>query len=852
MPVQSDSDDSEVDAEFPSVADSEDSEERIKPIHDAYYDDLSVISYRDVVESLNLRIDLSVKGDVYGQCGSDEKFLSGKSETSMVKQLLKDLKAWSAIVEDFRPGLATSACSPPAKIPRLSPAQEEAPPELVLSPGRRLMSKQSAELRPVRRARFCQAPACVYNSASPGQPARVDDSDYCRWCDPEIMARALSHGQMTGHVKKNLSKFKATSEEVYKAALAKLPGDFVETALEHPCQKPGCVFNKMGYGRPRLTTERFCIWCDEAALRKAVQDRYQAGVIRHNLHAWETSNPDVYDEALERLPVDFDVEDQMGLCQDSACVFSTKTIGSKARQKTGTAWCCWCDVSVVTARETTAYGRAQITKALRFFATDPAVLSAAWCKLSPEFKTIPQKIEELKRERHAMVTEDLVRECKGRMVPYKTEPPMCCLCHSAPTCNLRSEIKLYERIAAERAAASGEERVPIERDADWMRIRFALPLAPSGRYVAGRYIHARGEDWNKMSDCYPYICGCLWRSLPADCAQPLEPRCALCFDSLELELMNDDRNEKHYEHTGSCSTHKAPPALGYYLEAKTGFHVVLLLHKSAEISAMTSNDKFVDMSGPWEADRQLLSQQANMQRERDAMFAEDLVLFEKLFLCVQMDPVGGRRRDLPWKEDYRWGNPCLFMGMECQWQPWDDWIPFETLDAALAWLRAPTVHDHHIRKIYGGGRSRLLELLPGTGVLMKERQARKVAHPSYMPLTRCSGAEVHEIDKRKTWGYQSAAEMRGLGPQTLTLSGEHLVFWRQLSFPWVDMPGVLAKTIDWLRSRTAVLDAMRQAEAARENPLRRRARNDDGIQNTLAMAFQTGSDCSEDDDMRGL
>ena len=62
-------------------------------------------------------------------------------------------------------------------------------------------------------------------------------------------------------------------------------------------------------------------------------------------------------------------------------------------------------------------GRRLIASAMKKFAQEPSVLGAAWAKMSADFKSIPQQLAGLARERRAMMQEDLVRQCKGRQKP---------------------------------------------------------------------------------------------------------------------------------------------------------------------------------------------------------------------------------------------------------------------------------------------------------------------------------------------------------------------------------------------------------------------------------------------------
>ena len=193
---------------------------------------------------------------------------------------------------------------------------------------------------------------------------------------------------------------------------------------------------------------------------------------------------------------------------------------------------------------------------------------------------------------------------------HTTESAMCGVCRVKPAgIQTRDEVKVFETIAAARAAAAGETRVPIEREADWMRILFAMdgepPLSKKTRGVLE-------IDWSS------YYCGCLGRRITLNCA--------LC---LENDIIYNRKNCRHYEGTGTCSTKKAPERNGYYFESKTGLHLVCLLHRAAEISAMWSNDKYVDQpeltfEQLCQVERQkacakLLSQKRERDRECQAM-----------------------------------------------------------------------------------------------------------------------------------------------------------------------------------------------------------------------------------------
>jgi len=277
-------------------------------------------------------------------------------------------------------------------------------------------------------------------------------------------------------------------------------------------------------------------------------------------------------------------------------------------------------------------------------------------------------------------------------------------------------------------------------------------------------------------------------------------------------------------------------------ESKQGVRVIWTLPECEEIKAMRSNDKVVDMSGPWAAERQRLSRQADRQRESLAMLSEDLVLFEKLFLCVQLDPVSGNREEMPWSES-RFGKwPCLN----------GEWVPFADLEAALTWLRAPSVTDPQIAKIYGGLQSfqhwqflsPILSLLPGNTLLMRELDSRRTECPRWMVLW------LSLASQSQRWGYMDAQAIRQFKPKAgrMFMLGEWFEFWKRQPFPWVAMPQILAHNVAWLRSRTAAIEkSSTKSLAKRTRPVQI---DDDDIYGTLANWFPSGS--GEDDDLREL
>ena len=177
-----------------------------------------------------------------------------------------------------------------------------------------------------------------------------------------------------------------------------------------------------------------------------------------------------------------------------------------------------------------------------------------------------------------------------------------------------------------------------------------------------------------------------------------------------------------------------------------------------------------------------IDQEVEMQRESVAMFREDWLLFEKLFISTQLSPHG-------------WQLDALRR-----------WEPFGDLSTALEWLRTPTMED---AGICGGHlpcgpwlhRCEVLSKLPGTAALRQELDSRRVSQPMCMMLYLGSGW----VPQR--WEYLKAAEILRLGQRTYSMGEEHFVFWKRQAFPWVQMPLGAERTMDFLRSRAIALSA---------------------------------------------
>ena len=80
-----------------------------------------------------------------------------------------------------------------------------------------------------RNSKYCQAPDCVFNRSTPGQPARSSETK-CVWCDPDAMSRAIAAGGAAlMHVRVSLSIFEEKN----------LLGTLSETT--QPKERPQCA-----------------------------------------------------------------------------------------------------------------------------------------------------------------------------------------------------------------------------------------------------------------------------------------------------------------------------------------------------------------------------------------------------------------------------------------------------------------------------------------------------------------------------------------------------------------------------------------------------------------------------------
>ena len=368
------------------------------------------------------------------------------------------------------PLMGSAMCASPSR-PRLH-GKQDGEPENVLSPSKRHRGKQPLELIVRRSSKLCQMPACCFNRSNPGTPAVARDSMYCIWCDDDRMKAAMGTAEGLKNIRVSLSIFEEKSESVFQAAMQRLPADF--NASEMYCSMSSCVYNEQRPGEKARTPagRAYCVWCDADAMNAALQTDAGRARIRQSLSMFEKRSLSVFEQAGQRLPEDF-VRTSL-LCTSKDCVFSLSSPGERARARANSHLCAWCDPHVVSSRETSgAGGLRKITNALNTFAKYPAVRIAAYAKLSVNCRTAPQSAADLKRERRAMLQEDLVRACAGRQKKAANFSPrlsgtceLCCV--SMPP--LRDEVKEFELVVASIARGLGEAKSPIEMDADWFKI----------------------------------------------------------------------------------------------------------------------------------------------------------------------------------------------------------------------------------------------------------------------------------------------------------------------------------------------------------------------------------------------
>ena len=207
---------------------------------------------------------------------------------------------------------------------------------------------------------YCQSPECVFNERRPGHPAWAGTGSLCAWCDTDVLVNKLRTEAGASSIRKQMSLFRALSDDVYRRAMALLPEDYVHTS-GHYCQAEGCRFNARRPGLPACCVDAgsYCIWHDDSAMdsalatpagrgsvRRALANLRQSGVSHEGFSLWE--------RALELLPLDFALSAR--LCANPACQFSLRHIGQPGRSIRPSGLCSWCDTEVLAHREGSTQG----------------------------------------------------------------------------------------------------------------------------------------------------------------------------------------------------------------------------------------------------------------------------------------------------------------------------------------------------------------------------------------------------------------------------------------------------------------------------------------------------------------
>lgn len=124
----------------------------------------------------------------------------------------------------------------------------------------------------------CAGPGCIYSTAVPGQPCRVENSGAkCMWCSATSLPQALETDQGQRTIRRALNEFERLGSPALQPALAKLPASFQRTARQ--CLGPNCVFSRIKPGQPARAPEggTRCILCDRGPDGRLLAETTEAG-----------------------------------------------------------------------------------------------------------------------------------------------------------------------------------------------------------------------------------------------------------------------------------------------------------------------------------------------------------------------------------------------------------------------------------------------------------------------------------------------------------------------------------------------------------------------------------------------
>ena len=152
------------------------------------------------------------------------------------------------------------------------------------------------------------------------------------------------------------------------------------------CQKEDCAFDRQGQGQParKDTGQQFCAWCDDDLLIAALQVPAKEMHIKQALAMFKQRGSWEHRLALEKL-ASHELTSSSYWCNDPACVYSTSQPGTKARCRSASDFCSWCDPEYLLIAKNTVEGRKRLNQALSAFKVNPRVYDAARAMLGDDF-----------------------------------------------------------------------------------------------------------------------------------------------------------------------------------------------------------------------------------------------------------------------------------------------------------------------------------------------------------------------------------------------------------------------------------------------------------------------------------
>ena len=137
---------------------------------------------------------------------------------------------------------------------------------------------RAARGKGTRKQPTCAGPGCIYSTAVPGQPCRVEKSGAkCMWCAATSLPQALETAQGQRTFRRALNEFERLDSPALQPALAKLPASFQRAAYR--CLGPNCVFSHTEPGQPAHAPGggTRCILCDRGPDGRLLAETTEAG-----------------------------------------------------------------------------------------------------------------------------------------------------------------------------------------------------------------------------------------------------------------------------------------------------------------------------------------------------------------------------------------------------------------------------------------------------------------------------------------------------------------------------------------------------------------------------------------------